>query len=310
MFLNRFFSLSLSLFLCSAHIIYGQSDFDEADMSAEPYKEPPHLQAFTFSAFADAIGESKIRNGYFKGDDISFAIAQAQLAYTFYYSKVYSEGANVALSYTATRIQWPNNVWFNQERFNTVSLTIAGFTGRLPKWVWRSQIAANLDLGEGYCTGKYLNYDGMLWGRYARCNHMGWHIGFILETGMRMDRVYPIIGLDWLISERWKLNLIFPVNVSLEYLLNQNWTLSLAGRVFNVRHRVNREESHGKHLVRYTNTGIELATKYINHMFVFNIHGGLTLGGDYRIANQHNKHPHHYKFKSAGYFGSALEVKF
>ncbi len=264
---------------------------------------------FSLDIYFDSISSAKIDRGFFKGDEVRYAEAAAELGMVFYHCAAYSEGANIALSYTNTYIHWSDNPWFDQDRFHTVTLSLGGVTKRLHNWFWRGQLNINYDIGSAF-SADYFNYTLLAWGRYEYCKHIGLHVGFIAQTGMGMDRVYPILGADWQMSRNWKLNMVFPVNVSLEYILNKNWSLALAGRNFDSRHRVKKNEAHSKSVLRYQNIGAEFAIKYGSGTMTANLHAGTTLGGKYRIANRHNHDPHHYKLRPSGYAGGEIDVKF
>lgn len=284
------------------------AQIDVKDIGSETIIEPKQ-GPFTLYVDFDAIGSSKINHGFYKGDKIRFAIADAELSGIFYYCPAYHEGANLSISYTYTTIEWHNNPWFNQNHFNTLSISLGGLSKRLYRWFWQGQMTINLD-ADHWNIDDYATYDLILWGRYTYCDHIGFHVGFIAQTGMQMDRVYPIIGADWRVSPNWKLNLVYPVNVSLEYLVNERWSLALAGRSFNTRYRIGKHEAFSKSVVRYENTGAEFAIKYHRADMTANIHAGTTLGGKFRVANRHNDHPHNYKLDPAGYVGAEVDVRF
>lgn len=284
------------------------ADIDFRDVGSETTVEPKR-GPFTLSVDFDAIGNSKINNSFYKGDKLRFAIAEAELSSIIYYCPAYHEAANIAISYTYTTLEWHHNPWFNQTHFNTFTLSLGGISKRIDRWLWQSQISINLDANE-WDINDYATYDFILWGRYSYCDHIGVHVGFIAQTGMKMDRVYPIFGADWQMSPKWKLNLVYPVNVSLEYLVAENWSIALAGRSFNPRYRVHKHKPFGKSLVRYENTGAEFAVKYHAKDMSANIHAGTTLGGKFRVANSQNHHPHTYKLDPAGYVGAEVDVHF
>ncbi|WP_068468095.1 hypothetical protein [Candidatus Protochlamydia phocaeensis] len=289
----------------------GDVTINPTDFSSENINQakPPQKTPFSLTTLVDSIGNSKIERGHFKGDNIRFAEASAEVGSVVYYCPAYSEGANIALRYTATYIKWLENPWFDQQHFHTITLSFGGVTKRIDKWFWRTQLSINYDAGSKFDT-EYINYDLILWGRYEYCRDIGLHVGFLAQTGMRLDRVYPIIGADWQISRDWKLNLVFPVNVSLEYAITPHWFFVLAGRNFDSRHRVKAHESHHKALIRYENIGAEVAIKYAALGMTANIHAGTTLGGCYRLADRHNHHPNHYYLQPAGYVGGEIDVKF
>ncbi|MBA2367918.1 MAG: hypothetical protein H0V82_02705 [Candidatus Protochlamydia sp.] len=279
----------------------------EANSSAGSNNDKP--RPFSLNVYFDSVAPAKIDKGFYKGDEFRFTEAEAELGMVFYYCPAYSEGANIALSYTATYLHWSENPFFEQDHFNTLALSLGGITKRLENWLWRGQFDINYDIGSGF-MGQYLFYDLLLWGRYSYSKNIGLHVGFLGQTGMGLDRVWPILGADWQMSKRWKINLVYPVNIALEYTLNQTWSLALAIRNFNTRHRVKKNESNSKSLIRYQNSGAELGVKYEKAGITANIHAGTTLGGDFRIANAQNNNPHHYKLRPSGYIGGEVDVKF
>lgn len=300
----------ISLFTFTAFAGWADVDIDQQDIGSEQITAPvPKRQTpFNFGARIDAIGNSKIQKGFFKGDEIKFATAEVEAGMVVYYCPEFTEGLRVDAGYAPTYLRWSENPWFEQDHFNIVSLSLIGFSKRYDRWFWRSQLTVNMDADEW--QSDYMSYDILLWGRYAYCENIGVHLGFWGETGLQMDRVYPIIGFDWTISPKWKLSLVYPVNVSLDYSLTKTWSLALAGRFFNSRFRVHHDECTSKALVRYTNIGGEFAIKFDNDELSFNIHAGGTFGGKFRQANKHNHHAHTFDLDSALYAGGEVNVKF
>ncbi len=315
--MKLFKSLPIFFIFCLPAVVWSAGDFDEETLAVEQITPNPKPQAiadkptpFSLSCNADFIGKSKIKKGFFKDDEIKFAEAQVEAGMVFYYNECFSEGANVAVTYAVTRIEWEQNLFTNQDLFHTVSLSFGFFTKRVDRWLWKIQIAANCDTPGKNFTGEYINYDGILWGRYDYCKHIGLHFGFIAETGMRMDKAWPIFGFDWQINEHWKLNAVYPVNIGINYSFWKYWSVGADIRFFNTRHRIKRDEAGSRDVIRYENTGAELALMYQRGSINYNIHGGYTLGGKYRIANPSNNHPRTYDFKGAGYAGAEVDVRF
>lgn len=296
---------------------WSDGDLDEEQLAVEqitphptPDDTPDKPTPFSLSSSFDAIGKSKITKGFFKDDKVSFAEAQIEGGFVFYYNPAFTEGANVALTYAATRIHWEQNLFTNQDIFHTISLSFGFFTKRMEDWLWRAQLAANFDSPGKKFTGRYISYDGLIWGRYDYCEHIGVHGGLIIQTGMRLDKAWPIFGVDWQINNKWKLYLVYPVHIAMEYALTKHWTLELAIRFFNTRHRVKRNSVGAGDLIRYENNGGEFAIKYEAKGVEYNIHAGYTFGGKYRIANPSNHHPHTYDLGCAAYVGAEADVKF
>lgn len=299
---------AICLITVSSSTSWADIDVDTQDVGSEQIEEPAKRTPFSFNTYIDAISPSKIEKGYFKDDEIHFAEAEAEAGMVFYYSPAYTEGARLAVSYTATYLRWSENPWFDQDHFNTVTFSLAGFTKRFGRWFWRSQLSINFDAQEW--NAQYTSYDILLWGRYTYTKNVGFHLGFLAQTGLRLDRVYPVIGADWQISRKWKLYLVYPVNVSLNYSFTPSWSLAIAGRSFNSRFRVHHDEIFSKALVRYTNIGAEFAIRYETKTMNANIHAGTTLGGKYRVANRKNHHAHNYDLEPAAYVGGEMDVSF
>lgn len=266
---------------------------------------------WTFTVQADAIGKSKFTTGHYKGDEFQFRNIDAELGLIFYYDPDNVEGLNTTIGYSSTQAKWIDNPWFDQSRFNILSLSLGAFSQRLNKWFWRGQAVFNIDARE--CAGgfRYAFYDLLMWGRYEYRKNLGLNIGLIAETGMRTDRVYPILGVDWKISNKWHLNLIVPVNVSLEYAMTKKFSLLLAARSFHFRSRLARHEANAKSIIRYENVGAEIAAKYLTDKGLsINLHAGTTLGGKFRFADEHNHHPHTFKLDPSPYAGFEMSVGF
>lgn len=282
-------------------------DIDSQDIGLEQIEKPARRTPFSLNTHIDAIGNSKINKGFFKGDEVRYATSQVEAGMIVYYCPSYTEGLRLAIGFTPTYLRWESNPWFDQEHFNTLSLSVTGFSKRLDRWFWRSQFTINFDADKW--DSEHISYDLLLWGRYSYSDNFGIHIGFLGETGLQMDRVYPVFGFDWQISRKWKLNLVYPVNIAMEYSLTPKWTLAIGGRFFNSRFRTH-HNSQFKPLVRYTNTGAEFVIKYDDETMSANIHAGSTLGGKYRVANSHNHHAQTFHLDPSAYVGGEIDVKF
>ena len=130
--------LFLNILSCLAGA--AEIDIDQQNFGSESIKEPAKKSPFSFEAHADAVAGSKINRGFYKGDEVHFAEAEADLGFVFYYCPAYTEGARIALSYTTTYLRWSENPYFNQDRFHVVSLNFTGFTQRFDRRFWRTRI--------------------------------------------------------------------------------------------------------------------------------------------------------------------------
>jgi len=295
------------IFLCTPL----KADFETGDFSSEKIgrSEQP-AGPFKIELSSDIIAKSKFTDSGFKHQHIGYSQSEAEGNAIVYYNPCYREGINLGLAYTATDLNWKHNPFFHQRWFHTATTSIAGFTERLPNWFWKAQVAMNCDL-EHFNISDYINWDILLWGRYTYSCDIGIHLGLIVQTGMQIDRVYPVIGFDWRFNPCWKLNAIFPLNMSIVYTFDQNWSAALAARFFDSRHRSGNDEPLEKALFHYQNTGAELDLNYAyNSWLSVNLHGGYTLGGRLKIANRHNDHPDHFWFNPAAYGGGEIDIRF
>lgn len=266
-------------------------------------------KAFKLEVSGDAIGKAKIDHSDGRGH-VKYNTFDVDFRFVFHYNKEYQEGLYGILNYQASEINWNKNPFFHKTEFHTASVTLGGFTHRLCNWRWVGEVAINIDTDHPNFTD-YAFYDILLWGRYAYSCDVGLHVGLLVRTGMKIDWVYPVLGFDWTINDQWKLNVVFPVNVSLVYKFHKCWSVALAGRAFSERHRVGSHEPLPKALVTYRNAGGELALNYdCDQWLSANAHIGYSFGGTLKIANKEYEHRHHFDFKSAGYVGGELAVRF
>ncbi|MBA3815920.1 MAG: hypothetical protein H0X29_05270 [Parachlamydiaceae bacterium] len=263
----------------------------------------PFKIEFTF----DAVGRGKMKDSDHR---IQFATAEIELSAVFYHDASIDEGASIGLSYERSRIDWNRNPFYRQKDFDVASLNVAFSSKRLCDWLWKGQLTANFDNLKHWNFNEYMNYDMLLWGRYDYRN-VGINLGVLALTGMKIDRVYPIIGVDWKYGEKWIINLVFPMNVSVVYNITQHWAATVAARLFYERHRLAHDEVLKKGLIVYTTTGAEFGVNYTPNAKLFaNLHLGYDAGGRFKRANRHYNNKHHYKIEGAPYAGCQLDYAF
>lgn len=295
-------------FLAFSPLTYADIVIDPQDISQEEIAQPAKSTPFSLSTHIDYIHGAKIDKGFYKGDKVEFAEGEAIASMVVYYDPCLTEGLRIGAGYTATYLHWCENPWFDQEHYNQVDISVAGFSKRVNGWLWRTELTANFDADEW--SFQYTTYDLILWGRYDLCQDFGLHIGAFIETGCRMDRIYPILGFDWQITEKWRLDAVFPMNMALSYAWTPKWSLGAAARFFDSRFRVHSDEHSLKPLVRFTTMGAEFFVKYGDDKITANIHAGSTVGGRFRVANRHNNHATGYDLNSSFYGGAEIEVVF
>lgn len=307
--MKKTFYWLMTAFSFAATGLFADTDINIEDLSAQHVEENTAGGPFTVKISGDYIDDSKFDCHDFS--HLKFATGDVDLSFIYYYDPCVHEGASIGLTYTRTRLDWKFNPFFTQKDFDMISLNLAGFTQRLDDWTWRAQVSLNFTNIEYWDFEDYMNFDILVWGRYAYTQDIGVHIGFLALTGMKIDRLYPIVGIDWTYDCHWKLNLVFPMDVSLVYSLNHSWAFSLAGRFFDQRQRVKDHQFYSKGLWHYTSSGVEFAVKYTPTKWITaNIHAGENFGGHLKIANRHYREGHRLSFGSAPYAGAEIDVNF
>ncbi len=278
-----------------------------ADETTKPAKGP-----FTLEVNGNYIGKAEHQshnNEDFTGN-IRYNHEKVQFDAVVYYNQPCEEALALNLGYESTYINWNKNPFFKRKNYDT--LTVAGtyITHRLSCWQWIVQGAVNID-ADKWSLSEYNTYDMLLWGRYTWNDCIGLHFGVYAETGIKLDRVWPVLGFDWQISKQWLLNAIYPLNISLNYFYNDLWTLNLAVRFFNERHKAGESGGFENAIWRYQNSGAEFAL--INNWCSWlrtNLHAGYTFGGKLKIADSRAHHNRRFHFKSSPYFGAEITANF
>lgn len=269
---------------------------------------------FSVDISFEGTGKSKFKHERCKLplDHVQFAIGEIDASAVFYYNPQCKEGLLATLAYSATQIEW-KNPYFKQKHFDTVSIALGGFTERACDWVWKGQVRLNADV-DYFKASENLYWNILLAGRYAYTECLGLNVGFIVFTGMKIDRIYPIIGLDWTINDSWKLNLVYPTNIGLIYTFNKQWAFSISSRSFDERHRVGdaKLKKWDRGLIEYRATGVEAGVTYTtcNEKWLANFHVGEILGGRLRVFKRHHNDMKKYRFKTAPYIGGEVAGRF
>ncbi len=302
--LALFFNLSFAITSCAF------CDIDPDDIGAKHEDKADERGPFHVEMHADYVSKAKVKDSE-KFHKLTFGSAQIEAGAIYYYDPCYEEGANVTVFYENTLLDWDSNPNFKQEDYSAAGFTLGGFSKRLPDWTWKGQLVVNFDNLKHWTFSDYMYYNMLLWGRYEVCDNVGLHIGFLGETGMKIDRVYPVIGFDWTYNCHWKINAIFPVNMSVVYTLNPTWSFALAGRVFDERSRVGKHEHLSEGLWHYQQSGAELAVFFTpTKKISANLHVGTTFAGHLKIADKHYHHGSRVHLEGSPYAGGELDIKF
>ncbi|MFA6915338.1 MAG: hypothetical protein WC222_02995 [Parachlamydiales bacterium] len=288
-----------------------QAAIEDQSIADESLINPEKLHPFTLEGSSDLVGKSSLSKNHFEDEDLHYGQSNVTLNATFYYDKELVEGAQATIGYSHTLFDWVSNPYFSQRNWDTLTIGINGFTGRCSKWFWQGRLAANIDMDHWDLT-YYTTYDMMLWGRYdIHCNNIGLHFGLLAQTGMRMDRVYPILGFDWTINPTWKINAIFPLNVSAVYTYDCCWNAGVGGRFFDTRHRTGDDQPLPMGIFAYRTIGAEAFINYSNCDWAeANFHAGWLISGKVKISNRHQENGKWFEVGSAPYVGAKFVLKY
>lgn len=287
--------------------LYGSGSETETELTAPP---PKRGKPFTSSLKADFIATARIDHKGFHKKKIGYWYAGVDVDTVVYYNPLCGEGLSVTLDFWRDKIVWNNNRYFSHCQFNNVSVAANFFSKRVPDWLWRGQIAINTEVDYGDFW-RYTFYDILLWGRFTYNPCIGLHVGFLAQTGQRIDHVYPIVGLDWTFSDKWKIKAVFPMEMAIEYSLNAKWSLALANKFFEVRHRLQKDDRLHRGLVEYRCNGTEIGINYNKEESLnANVHVGYSTGGHFKLSNHRHHRVHRLKFGASPYVGGEVAVKF
>lgn len=267
---------------------------------------------FTIAVFADWVSRADVERNWSGIKTVEFAASEVQANMVFYYDPCIKEGASVSLDFQRTYMNARRNPYFNEKWIDTISVVLGAATERVCNWIWRGQLSVNFDNIEYWNFNDYMYYDLLAWGRYEYLPNFGVHIGFIGQTGMKIDRFYPIIGIDYTFDCHWKINLVYPVNISLIYTYSPELSIALAARVFDERHRIKESATFlSEGLWTYRMAGAEFDITYNPWTWISaNIHAGVTTGGILKIADRHYNHRKRFHIDPSGYVGADLKLNF
>ena len=288
-----------------------------AEFTSDNYQDirqnlPASNRPFSVEVQGDYFGEAKFdKNCHFDRGRIRYAEADTSVGAVFLYNPPCKEGLAAAGGVGFTLLDWDKNPFFDQDNFRWAHIALIGFSHRLPDWEWKSYVKVNFDLKHFHWT-EYITWDLLLWGRYSWNETFGLHFGFLAFTGMKIDKVLPVIGIDWVPEcSPWKISLVFPVEMNISYKLGEHWSLVLEERFFFQRHRVGKDNPLSRGLMYYKVLGTEFGLNYdVGDFLHSEVHAGYATGARMRIADRHYIHKITYKIKGAPYVGVEFGAQF
>jgi hypothetical protein len=265
---------------------------------------------FHFMGRYDYLGYAKFQDDKAGGQKIGYRVGEAEGGMVVLYNPCYDEMLDLSASYLYNFLGWKHNGYFHQSNYNIATARVAFITHRLCDWEWQGYIKAFINIDHPDFQ-HYLYWDFVLWGIYQLNPCMHFHVGLYGETGMKADHLFPIIGFDWKYSERIRINLIFPMDLSVLYIINDCWDIGIAQRFFRARNRVGKDEPLSMGMWEYSNTGTEIGMDYRRgDWLLVNAHAGYAWDGKIRVDNKSRKKAKHYNFDGCPYLGFEGNVRF
>ena len=165
--------------------------------------------------------------------------------------------------------------------------------------------------------------DSQTWGLFAAA---AWRLSDDLTIGpgvgvfSRLDggtRVFPVLAIDWDISERWNLATGRGLaasqgpGLSLTYKISENWRLGLAGRYEKVRFRLNEDGPEPGGIGRDESIPLVFTARLDpSPMFGVSVFAGVEFGGKLTLKNAQDETVDESDYDPAPILGAAFEFRY
>lgn len=270
--------------------------------------EGDDFHLFKVSGFALTTESSDFSTPEGEGQTIAYTAFESEVRAILPLSK--DCGVAFVIGWEHENFDWDESPIFNQTHYNTLDLSFSGFLNHFENWQWILGIGTEVDTSK-FNFDLYARYKGMLYGQYACTETLNFHIGLVALAGMKKETVLPILGLDYSPHCRWKLNFIFPRDVSVSYLLGSNWSLAVSARRLSSRHRTATDAPAPRALFEYTNTGGEASINYHpSSCFNCKLMAGSMFSGNIKIMDVKGRNSTYFEFDSALYLGGKVDIEF
>ncbi len=274
--------------------------------------------------FIDPSRAWHIEGKYRAIDKASFASSQQGFLYytdadaSLYYSQFINNENSISyeIGYDFLRINWAKNPGFHETQFNYLIGSIGYVSTTLERWIWVINAGFSVDAARLDFAKSGVGH-GMVWGRYQFTSHSKFHLGILGWYGILNGKAFPIFGFEWLFNDRWKANVVYPGNFSLEYSFLDHWMVELAYAFFGgPYYRYPRRAYQGINglkdpIFTLFSSGAELNIKFLfEHLFHATLGFGWDFSGWILIKDQNNHNGHYYPYKSAPFIKGDLRFTF
>jgi len=165
--------------------------------------------------------------------------------------------------------------------------------------------------------------DSLTYGVFAA---MAWRLNQNLTIGpgvgvfTRLEdsvRIFPVLAIDWDISDRWNLSTGRGLassqgpGLTLSYKLNEDWSFGLAGRYEDIEFRLDNEGPAAGGVGRDQSFPlVAIATLKPNPMLTLSVFAGLELAGEIRLNNDQDITIEESSYDPAPLFGATFEFRY
>jgi hypothetical protein len=258
------------------------------------------------------VGKAKFRD-HARGH-LLYSDAYGALSYTQFLNMNHLLTYQVGNSFV--NFNWNKNPRFKQKSYNNVDASLTYTTTFLRPWRWIAMGGASVD-ATTFEFGRSGVYYGLLWGRYQTERSLGLHVGVFGFGGLDNGLALPVLGLDWSFLKKWKVNLVFPLDFSIEYQCNQHFSAtvnlsSFGGAAYCYPYRIHKGIGRFKHgIFEAYSKGVDFNLNFTQQPhFTAGIGAGWNFGGWILIKDSHNRHGNYYKFNSAPYGQASVALVF
>lgn len=269
-------------------------------LADDPACDPPPYPIGLSGMYLD-VQKAEFRKSDLHQQYLHYKQGNAAIAYTHacnpYWGLIFGAG------YVGTEVKWNRNPYFKETHFSYVDLNLGAYTNAMPCWTWALTGSmfvdtAVLDLRD------YALYQGILYGKYDFLPCLDLNAGFILEVGLNKAKIWPILGFEFAPTARLEINVVYPLDVSIDYSVYSWLDLAIAARFLRDRHRFLETEPVPKGVYEYTTEGVEFeAIISPLERLAITVFAGHSFPGDLKITNHNNHAIKHAKFQGSFYSG-------
>jgi hypothetical protein len=245
--------------------------------------------------------------------DMNYADAYGALFLTQFFDD--ENSLSYGLGYNYMKIDWEKNPRFSQTNFNYAVASLGYVSTTLERWRWILNAGITVD-AERLDFAQTGVFHSMLWGRYHFNQSWGAHVGILGWYGIKNGYALPIFGVDWRFASHWTLDVIFPLDFSLNYAFNNRLSLEVAYSTFGGPYRYPHRAHGGRNgfhdpIFEVYSRGADLNFRYKhNHLLRADIGIGWDFGGWILVRDHNNRHGKYFHYESAPYAQATLAFTF